>query len=62
MGETPSWAFCPNRPPCSHPALVHDIYDYDDPSPRCCMEGCDCGRDRTKIARGVSGDDQERQR
>lgn len=39
-----SWWLCPNTPRCPHGALLHDIEDYDDPSPRCCIEGCDCGR------------------
>lgn len=37
------WA-CPNDPRCPHAGLVHDIYDWDDPVPRCCAEGCDCGK------------------
>ncbi len=35
---------CPNVPPCPHPGLIHDIYDWDDPLPRCCADGCDCGK------------------
>jgi hypothetical protein len=38
------WLRCPNEPPCPHAAVVHDIYDYAKPSPRCCVLGCDCGR------------------
>ena len=34
---------CPNQPPCEHNGLVHEIDDWDDPSPRCCMDGCGCG-------------------
>jgi hypothetical protein len=32
---TRSWAFCPNKPPCPHPGLLHDI---DEPGGRemCC--------------------------
>jgi hypothetical protein len=37
-------SMCPNDPPCPHAALLHDIEDYDDPSPMCCVEGCDCGQ------------------
>jgi hypothetical protein len=33
----------PNEPPCPHPALVHDIEDWEDMVPRCCAEGCGCG-------------------
>jgi len=35
---------CPNVPPCPHGAVFHDIEDYDDDSPTCCVEGCTCGR------------------
>jgi hypothetical protein len=34
---------CPNEPPCPHPSLIHDIEDFDDETPRCCFEDCDCG-------------------
>jgi len=34
---------CPNEPPCEHDGLVHDIEDYSDPLPRCCVDGCGCG-------------------
>ena len=34
---------CPNEPPCEHDGLVHDIEDYGDPLPRCCVDGCRCG-------------------
>ena len=34
---------CPNDPGCEHPSFVHDVYDYDDPYPTCCAEGCRCG-------------------
>ena len=33
---------CPNYPRCQH--WLHDIADYDDPSPTCCTEGCTCGK------------------
>lgn len=38
------WWRCPNDPPCPHAGVVHDVYDLDDRTPRCCIEGCDCGR------------------
>jgi hypothetical protein len=38
------WWRCPNDPPCPHGGMVHDIYDLEDTVPRCCAEGCDCGR------------------
>jgi hypothetical protein len=38
------WWMCPNEPGCPHPGLIHDIYDADDTRPRCCAEGCDCGK------------------
>ena len=31
-----------NIPPCPH--WLHDIEDYDDPSPTCCVDDCTCGR------------------
>src|SRR4030095_17221873 len=37
------WWRCPNDPPCTHGAVLHDITERDDPSPRCCVDGCDCG-------------------
>lgn len=40
MGE---WWKCPNDPPCPHGAVLHDVDELDDPLPRCCAEGCDCG-------------------
>jgi hypothetical protein len=38
---------CPNEPPCPHPALAHDIEDYDAMQPVCCADGCTCGRANT---------------
>lgn len=38
------WWLCPNEPRCPHGAVLHDVDDYDDPSPTCCVEGCGCGR------------------
>lgn len=35
---------CPNDPPCPHMGAVHDVYDLEDTTPRCCIEGCGCGR------------------
>ncbi len=32
---------CPNGW-CEH--SLHDVYDYDDPYPTCCVEGCTCGQ------------------
>lgn len=40
---TDPWV-CPNTPRCEHPGLIHDIWDYDDPRPMCCADGCDCGK------------------
>lgn len=37
------WWLCPNEPRCSHGAILHDVDDYDDPTPRCCVDGCACG-------------------
>jgi hypothetical protein len=42
-GEDRAWWRCPNDPPCPHAGLFHDVEDFDDPSPRCCVDGCDCG-------------------
>lgn len=39
-----AWWLCPNEPRCPHGAALHDVYDYDDPRPTCCAEGCDCGK------------------
>lgn len=33
---------CPSQG-CGHDLALHDIYDLADPTPRCCVEGCDCG-------------------
>lgn len=38
-----AWWLCPNLPRCGHPAVLHDIEEYDDPVPRCCVDGCRCG-------------------
>jgi hypothetical protein len=35
---------CPNTPPCTHPALVHDTDELNAPQPLCCTQGCTCGR------------------
>lgn len=39
-----AWWLCPNEPRCPHGAIAHDIEEMDDPMPRCCVEGCDCGK------------------
>lgn len=39
-----AWWLCPNDPPCAHGSVLHDIWDYDDESPMCCVDGCDCGK------------------
>jgi hypothetical protein len=41
----PWFAPCPNRPPCPHGAVRHDIHDLDDPQPSCCVDGCYCRYD-----------------
>lgn len=38
------WWLCPNEPRCPHGAVLHDFEDMEDDHPRCCVEGCDCGR------------------
>ena len=38
------WWLCPNDPPCPHGRVLHDVEDFEDESPTCCVEGCDCGR------------------
>lgn len=54
LGPRPGpWLACPNTPPCPHPGLIHDIEDYDDPSPTCCVDGCRCGAPEP-IAEGAS--------
>lgn len=50
LGPKPAGGLrCPNEPPCPHPGLLHDIEDYDDPSPRCCVEGCSCGANQERL-------------
>jgi hypothetical protein len=34
---------CPNDPRCPHPDVVHDIFEWGDPRPMCCVGGCYCG-------------------
>jgi hypothetical protein len=41
-GGVAPWWLCPNTPPCPHAAVVHDIYDWGDPAPNCCIDGCTC--------------------
>jgi hypothetical protein len=38
-----AWWLCPNSPRCPHGSVLHDVYDYEDESPRCCVDGCGCG-------------------
>jgi hypothetical protein len=45
-----AWWLCPNTPRCGHGAVLHDIEDYDDPLPRCCVEDCGCGAPATAPA------------
>lgn len=40
---TNTWWLCPNKPPCPHAAVLHDIEDLEDIRPRCCVPGCPCG-------------------
>lgn len=44
------WWLCPNDPPCPHGGVLHDIEDYGDEHPTCCVEGCDCGDPLTEQA------------
>lgn len=37
------WWRCPNKPPCPHPGLFHDVEDMEGNHPTCCIEGCRCG-------------------
>lgn len=43
MSSDGDWWLCPNGT-CSHGSIMHDIDDWDDPSPTCCVEGCGCGK------------------
>lgn len=36
------WWRCPNGR-CRHGSVVHDRDDISDQTPRCCIDGCDCG-------------------
>ncbi len=57
LSAVPAWLRCPNEPPCPHTGLLHDIDDYDDPNPRCCVEGCDCGKgERQNATQGNEGE------
>ena len=38
-----TWWLCPNEPRCPHGGVLHDVYELGD-TPRCCAEGCDCGK------------------
>jgi hypothetical protein len=48
----PAWWLCPNAPRCGHGAVLHDIYDLEDTVPRCCVDGCDCGKPLAAVAGG----------
>jgi hypothetical protein len=37
------WWLCPNQPRCPHPAVIHDVKNVEDATPRCCADGCQCG-------------------
>lgn len=47
----PAWWLCPNQPRCDHAGVVHDIEDFEDQTPRCCADGCQCGA-KVEAARG----------
>jgi hypothetical protein len=36
------WWLCPNGE-CDHGNIFHDIEDFEDRRPTCCVEGCPCG-------------------
>jgi hypothetical protein len=38
-----AWWLCPNTPRCPHGAVLHDVEDWEDMSPTCCVDGCGCG-------------------
>lgn len=44
MARVEGWWLCPNEPRCPHGAALHDIEDYEDITPMCCVEGCRCGQ------------------
>ena len=37
-----------NEPRCPHGAVLHDVEDDEDTTPRCCAEGCGCGQRDTR--------------
>jgi len=51
---TTAWWRCPNDPPCPHPGTIHDIYDFDDEVPTCCVEECGCGKHPGRRDRSVT--------
>lgn len=51
------WWLCPNEPRCPHAALFHDVYDAEDTMPRCCAEGCECGKPQMTAMAEADGDD-----
>lgn len=38
-----AWWQCPNSPSCGHAGALHDVEEFGDPIPTCCVEGCPCG-------------------
>lgn len=40
-----AWCRGPLPPgnPSAHAAVLHDVHDFDDERPRCCVDGCRCG-------------------
>lgn len=45
--KTRGWWECPNTPQCRHAGVVHDVEDFDDLTPTCCADGCECGKKET---------------
>ncbi len=40
------WWYCPNQPRCPHGSVLHDANDLEDDKLMCCVDGCQCGRER----------------
>jgi hypothetical protein len=53
---TSPWGPCPNEPRCAHSAATHDIAEYDDPRPMCCVPDCTCGKEQPCPACGTNHD------
>lgn len=51
---TAEWWLCPNEPRCPHGGVLHDVVDPEDQIPRCCVTGCECGRDLPSDAQVVT--------